>query len=45
VLLVGEVDAVLDDDFPRRSRFTPVARIVAGALLIGALASLLSSVF
>jgi hypothetical protein len=45
VMLVGEVDAVLDDDFPRRTRFTPVARVVAGALLIGAVASLLSSVF
>jgi hypothetical protein len=45
VLLVGEVDAVLEEDLPRRTRFTPVARIVAGALLLGALASLFSSVF
>jgi hypothetical protein len=45
VLLVNEVDAVLDEDEPRRSRVQPVPRVIAGLLLAAALLSLLSSVF
>jgi hypothetical protein len=39
VLLVNEVDAVLDDDGPRRRRVTPAVRVVAGGLIVVALAS------
>jgi hypothetical protein len=43
VLLVGEVDAVLDDDGPHRSRFTPFARIVAGTVVATAVVSSVSA--
>jgi hypothetical protein len=47
VLLVNEVDVTLDEDpeESRRSRVTPIARVVAAALIATALLSLLHSVF
>jgi hypothetical protein len=45
VLLVGEVDAVLDDDGPTPSRVPLAARVVAGALLANALLAIVGAVF
>jgi hypothetical protein len=43
VLLVGEVDALLDDDGTTRPHVPGAARVAAGGLIVAAFASMFSA--